>query len=291
MRRTDAASHQAPSPMHPLPRHALPLLLALPMVIGCGPTDRTGGPSYPVSEAQFQQDPAERDSALQLLRAMDTAPFETAFERLPRYRYTRHTRTERLTPDEEAAAAAEQTVQFDFQGGERVRQLLAADTTGTFDAGLLARLAPDDHGEDPARSPTNHLLPDDPPYLDDRNREAFLYRLLPDTLLGELRVRVVEVQARPGEGDKQAIRRARFYVAPRTGGGTLVALLLDRAHPATLFYEQSTFALQLGLHPDGAWLPHHLRFQSHVEMPLRTPQFIRTTSDFSDYATGPTTTG
>ena len=81
-------------------------------------------------------------------------------------------------------------------------------------------------------------------------------------MIGDRRVRVLAVDARPGEGDDQALRRARLYLDAATGD--LVGARLHRRMASLLFSETSDVLVML--HPvyDG-WLPRLARFDTTLD--------------------------
>ena len=206
---------------------------------------------------------AERDSVLVLLRAADMGALASAFDRLDAFRYQVETRTEQFDAVGQATASRTVTADVTPQADAPVADVVLADSNGTFDYGGFARFASSADGDLlPGDNPALLLVPEDPDYLDARNREAYTYRFAPDTLLGDRRVRVLYVQARPGEGDDKPIRRARLYLDPATGD--LVGLRLLRTMNSLLFSERSDATILLQAGPAGGWLPHRTRFETSL---------------------------
>ncbi len=245
------------SPLPPL------LLLAACTLAACTPTPE------PVARAEA----AQRDSALAILRSLDRAPLMAAFDGLARP-YRVETLVEQLGADGEPAAFRSRTLRVG-QGGAEV---VAADSAGALDFGAFGALAGGGAwtGEVGA-NPVPLTLPEEPAWLDPRGREAFRFGFAPDTLLGERRVRVLTVEARPGEGDDQPLRRARLYV---DGEVSLVGFRLHRRMDAVLFGEASTVAVELHPGPEG-WRPHRVQLETALDAPLAAPRLFRLTRRYT----------
>ena len=254
-------------------------LLSMALLTGC----RTEAPgSQEPSDEANQQDPAEREAVLAVLQTIKQDALRDAFARLPRYRYTRYLRTEQFDEAHQQTAFAERVMRLDLQENRRIRTLLQADSAGAFETGMLGRfvaIGPDEH--DAAAWPQAVLL-DDPPYLAPRNRDAFLYRFLPDTTLRETATQVIEVRARPGSGDAQSIRRTHLYID--RASGELVAVYIERTERDLLFSEESRFYLHIRPAPDDGWVPYSARFLTRLRLPLRSPRHFRSVSAFYAYA-------
>ncbi len=253
------------------------LLLSLPALFGCR-AERRDAPEQPAQEVQ--QDPAEREAVLAALQVLKQDALRDAFAALPRYRYTRRTRTEQFDAAQRLVAFRERATRYDLQGQARTRVVLQADSSGAFDFGYLAPFISAAADERDAADLPQYVLLDDPPYLAPRNREAFVYRFLPDTVLADGAAQAIEVRARPGAGDAQDIRRVRLYRDRRSG--QLVALSLHRREGGLLFREESRFYVEIRPVP-GGWAPLRTRFSTRLRVPLRTPQQFQTTSTYSDY--------
>lgn len=245
-------------------------------LLGCEASTSAGRQS-PFVDASTLPDVsgAERDSALAALDRMQRTAFDSSFTRLSRYAFTRTLRTEQLTPSGAVAALRTLTLRAHPDSGTT---LVAADSIGAFQDGLFDRFA---SASDPAALPgalAGYVLEDKPAYLAARTREAFSYRLHPDTLDGAP-VRVVTVDARPtGEGADQSIRRAVLTMT--RDAHELVALSMVRAERSLLFREDSHFVVRLRRTPDGVWLPHLTRFHAHVGIPFRDAQQFRSVSTY-----------
>lgn len=258
---------------------ALSLLLSLLPIVGCGGSSsgdagtRTSAPS-PSSAAATS---AEQDSALALLSLLGQDAFEEAFGALPHYAYTRRTRTEQRSADRTLVAARERTVRYQTQDARRVRTVVAADSAGAFERGLLGRLASEDAAPSDPSDVAPYIIPEDPAYLSARNQEDFTYHLLPDTVIAGVRASVVEVRARPSSS--QSLRRLRLYL----DGRTPIAVHLERADQSLLYREQSRFELEMQPAPSGGWVPHRTDVRTRLKRLLRPAQRFITTSTYSDF--------
>lgn len=234
----------------PVPRFALVLLLA---ATACAE------PAPPSPNAAAPPDPA-----FALLRDADLAALQNAFERLDGRTYVVERTTEQLGEDGAPVASHTITLRVTPRGTE----VLAADSSGAFEFGGFERFAGRRGGGTNTAPP---VLPTDPAYLDPQGREAFAFESAGDTLLGDRRVRVVAVRARPGEGDDQPLRSARLYL---DAAGAVVGARVERRQESVLFGETSRRTLFLRPSPDG-WLPDRLTVESEIRAPLTAPRRFR----------------
>ncbi|WP_457653705.1 hypothetical protein [Rhodocaloribacter sp.] len=261
------------------PFQAIALLTLLPL-IGCGRTpdaapDATG---VVVSEA-------ERDSVLSALRAVDRTAFDHSFEALQRYSFTRHRRTEQFDGDDRVIAFTERVVRFKKEGDGHRAVLVQADSGGAFDYGFFNRFVPENVKDVAPVDLAPYLLPEDPPYLLARNRDAFDFRFLPDTLLWDVTARAIEVRARPGTGDEQSLRHVRLYVDRNTG--LLIALAIERTDRALLFREESRYFVHLRPTPRGDMVPHTTRYRTRIRTPFHASRQFRTTATYYEFEYAP----
>lgn len=259
------------------------ILLAAFLHAGCGQetTDLPGEAVYTTYENAFNQDPAARDSVLALFASVDTAPLREAFGRLPEYAFTRYYRTEQRNEEGFLVAYRERTVRHSGFPGSRRFELVEQDSSGTFDFGFFEQFVSANVESQDPRDLAPFLWPEDPPYLQPRYYEDYLYRIQPDTLLGDLAARVFEVRARPKEGDGKNIRRVQLYVD--RGTNTLVGVRLERIDLAMFFREESRYFVHM--QPvEGTWLPRNTRFESRIVMPFRPAQLFRTVATFGEMA-------
>ena len=258
------------------------LLVCLGLLGGCGEVSPAGSPSLEKQPAENATG-AGRDAALALLGSLKQEAFRQAFDRLARYHYTRQVRTVQLDHQGELLAYLERTLRYNARGGEPVVEVLKADSAGTFAFGLLGRFAVDREMDIDRPLPlTKRLLPEEPAYLSTRNREAFLYRLEQGTTRAGRPVRILVIEARPGEGDEQAIRRVRLYVERQSR--QLVALYLERADRDMFFSERSRLYAETKPAPEGShWLPSRTRFHTQLDLLLQVAKTFRTSSVYYDY--------
>ena len=97
---------------------------------------------------------------------------------------------------------------------------------------------------------------------------------------------VIEVRARPVEGDGKNIRRAYYFF--EQDSNELIAFQLERIDLALFFREESLFFVHLQQTPDGAQVPYNTRFETRIIMPFKPPQWFRTVSTYSNVETGST---
>ena len=250
----------------------LALLLLLPLA-AC-----TEAPPEPLAPA----DAAERDSVLAVLRTADTAALAAAFDRLDAFRYHVESRTEQFGADGRTEAARTVAAEVSPNAGAPLTDVVLADSTGAFDYGAFAAFASEaDENPLPGENPATLVVPEDPPYLDPRGREAYQFRFAPDTLLGDRRVRVLTVDARPGEGDDKTLRRARLYLDPATGD--LVGIRLLQRMESVLFSERSDASILLQPGPAGGWLPERTRFDTTLDALFTARRHFRLSRRYSDF--------
>jgi hypothetical protein len=238
-------------------------IVAFVLLAGC-----RNGPE----RAASPEDVAERDSVLAVLQSTRQDALRDAFARLGAARYTCFVRTEQRDAAARLVAFAQRVVRH----GSGPPTVLNADSAGTFDFGYLGRLVDAEVADRSASGLPQYVIPEDPPYLAPRHRDAYTYRLLPDTLLLGVAAQVVEVQARPGTDLN--IRYARLYRDRRSS--ELMALMLERREHKLFFREDSRFFLQVRLAPEGGWLPVVTRVTARLDVPLRPPQTFRTVSAY-----------
>ncbi|MDX1548513.1 MAG: hypothetical protein R3247_16060 [Rhodothermales bacterium] len=253
-------------------RSALRLLPLLLCLAACGPEA--------APPEALPQDLAVRDTVLAVLGRIDDRAFREAFSRLDAVPHTRHIRTTQLDASGRRLAGLERVVRHE----DGAHRLLHADTLGAFAFGYLGSFVDADPGTPaPAADWLDALLPEDPAYLAPRNRDAFVYRFRPDTVVAGMPVQAVEIRARAGEGDDQPIRRARLYLDE--DAGRLVAFSLHRSNRA--FFARETTAVFAAVRPGdgGSWRPHVTRVRTRIDGPFRAPHRFQTASAF--YAFGP----
>lgn len=260
------------------------LLLAGTLFGSTGCTDR---PSRATGYSPFgtvdtiRTTEAPRDSVLALLTSMDRTAFDSAFARLDEYRVTRHVHTEQL--DTIGRTTAYRTLTLRYPAGAEAGTVQRADSAGSFrTGGLFSGITPAQQRTSRPTDLAAQALPDDPPYLAPRTREAYRYALRQDSLLGGTPTYVVEAKARSeGRGAEQSVRYARLTLD--RASRELVGLTTVRASRVLLFRESSRLTVRLRPAPDGVWVPHLTRVRAVVKVPFRAPRQFRTVSAFYAY--------
>lgn len=224
---------------------------------------------------------APRDSALALLTSINRAAFDSAFARLDEYGVTRHVRTEQF--DTTGTVTAHRILTLRYPPGTDAGVVQRADSAGSFrKGGLFSSLTPTRQRTSRPADLSAQALPDQPPYLAPRTREAYRYALRPDSLVGGSPTYVLEAKARSEEtGADQSVRYARLTI-DRTSR-ELVGLTTVRANRVLLFRENSQLTVRLRSTPSGAWVPHVTRFRAVVKVPFRAPRQFRTVSAYHAY--------
>lgn len=263
-------------------RLLLPLMLCLLAPLACQQADLPvpGQPFYPASFNPYQQASTERDSIFTALNAINQDPFRNAFTALEQQAFTRYTRTEQFDKEDFLVAYQEHIIRHEHEGGARTYATQSMDSAGTFDYGYFSRFVSETVTTQDPPDLTRYVVPEDPAYLSERNRDAYVYRFLPDTLMWDMVARVIEIRARPADGDGQNIRRVRLYVD--RGTQTLIAMYMERIDLAMLFREESRFYVHI--RPEGDhWVPYNTRFESRISVPFRPTQLFRTVSTYYKY--------
>ncbi len=209
---------------------------------------------------------AETDAVLDLLRAADPGePLRLSSDSSRSYELSEQ--IERLDAEGRVVASRSRRWRVGADGF----RLLAADSTGTF--------GDEEGGRPTAPDPIGRVLPEEPAFLGPRGRETYRFALAPDTALGGRPVRVAAVEARPGEGDDQALRAARLYLDAATG--RLVGATVRRRQASPLFGEESTLSAMLRPTPEGRWLPDRTRYDAAVRAPFSEPRRFRLTRQYT----------
>lgn len=251
--------------------------LCILLFIGCNKDAEDKNRS---SASLFEQDLAVRDSILTQLAAIRSDPFAEAFNALPHYNYTRYTRTEQFNDDAYLIAFRERTVRHEGPAGQRQFTMLASDSSGNYDFGFFRQFVSTNVEEQDPDDLSPYLFPENPAYLDPENYDAYVYRYRSDTLMQDLTAEVIEVRARPVEGDGKNIRRAYYFFEQDTQ--ELIAFQLERIDLALFFREESLFFVHLQRTQDGAQAPYNTRFETRIIMPFKPPQWFRTVSTYSN---------
>lgn len=261
--------------------------LCLLLLVGCAEQKEKGVPGehfYPVSTNPYNQAQTERDSVFAYLSSIDQQSFRTAFTRLDQKNFTRYTRTEQFDGEDYLIAFEERILRHQGPSDEREVMMMDRDSAGTFDYGYFSRFVSQTVD---SRDPTDlarYIVPDDPAYMSARNQHAYVYRSLSDTLMWDAVARVIEVRARPEEGDGQNIRRVRLFVD--RGTNRLIAMYLERIDLAMWYREESQFYVHIRPAPNGSWLPYNTRFETKIRVPFRSDQRFRTVSTYYQFGDG-----
>ena len=260
---------------------ALGLAVAAFGLAACGdgfaPASPTLQPDAPAVEA------ARRDSVLAVLADLRRTAIDSAFGRLSDYTYRRTRRTAALH-DADAAEAPTRTSVVRFTRADDGRRIepVEIDSSGSFEEapfgwfGGLATLREDTTELAP------YILSDDPPYESGRGREAFLFRLRPDTLLDGRPTRVVLIEPHPTEGEGQQLRHVRLFID--RASNELAAIDVVRTQDALLYGERSRNFLKIQRLPDGAWVPDSLRIDTRFAPAGASTREVRTSARYSDFA-------
>lgn len=223
---------------------------------------------------------AERDSALARLRTMQRTAFDSAFVRMRTYRFTRHQRTEHLTPRGAIAALHERMLRY--TSASESPTIVASDSVGPFPQPVLSTFGPEnDIGSMPANVAPD-AFPEDAAYLSPRTQDDFRYWLRSDTLDGVSVDKVIIRPTRSPTGREQAVRYAHVLIDPSSGN--VLEAYTQRSSQVLLFREESRLFVRLRRAPDGTWVPHLARFHTLVDLPFRAPRTVRTVSAYANYA-------
>ncbi len=226
--------------------------------------------------------PSDLDSLLLFISEVDQEAFSRAFAGLDRREFTRYTRTEQFDEDDYLIAYEERVTRHQGRPEARSFITLQQDSAGTFDFGYFRRFVSQEAASLDPTDLAQHVVPDDPAYLSARHRDAYRYRILPDTVMWDETARVIEIRARPDEGDDQNIRRARLYVD--RASNRLIAIYIERIDRAVWYREESRFYIHIRPAPDGSWVPYNTRFETRIGVPFRPTQRFRTVSTYYRYA-------
>ena len=261
-------------------RHILLVLfISIPFVIGCqAQSDAEGQTPMQSVSGQGDADVAVRDSVLTAIASIESLPFLDAFENLKKYDYTRYIRTEQFDDNDFMVAYTERSVRYEGPFSQRRFTLLSADSSGKYDFGYFRRFVSENVDEQDPEDLTPYLIPQDPSYLSSRNFEAYSYEFEEDSLMLNVTARVIEVNARPIEGDGKNIRKARYFINPETD--ELVAFHLERIDLAVFFREESNFFMHVQKAPNGEYVPYNTRFETRIIVPFRDPQRFRTVATY-----------
>lgn len=201
-----------------------------------------------------------QEEALEVLRTLDHAALWESFLRAPEH--TRYSRTERKTDGSPTPMIEVAVARAAISDSSRS----ITESADSFDMPALI----------------SSLLPEDPPYLEDRYSEDFRYSTLPDTLLLGRSARVVHVAAHPERGLKQPLQEVRYFIDNDLGDIVALSVTL---RTQTLFYlESSAYFIQLRQAQGLGWVPYLVRIATHLKLPLRPAVSLLRTEAFYSYA-------
>jgi hypothetical protein len=245
------------------------------------------GRSAPSDAQEHVDDPGGQAEAQRILREMDRAAMEQAFERLGAYSYTRSIESRQLDEDGRQIARLHRIVRFTSLDGERRSEVLRQERENSFDFGILRRFTDEvpDPGDPPELMP--QILADEPAFLQPRNFEAYDYRIEGDTLIGNRQVRVIGVHLRPEAADQHRIRMARHYI---DDANRLVALEVNRGSGGLLLREDSSIRLDLQ-EVAGELLPSFSRATTTVGVGWSENRTFSSTSRYREISSGPALAG
>lgn len=271
-------------------QHALCVLCLLFFVAACAPPeDRAnqnseegeGTAFVPDYDQDFEQDVNDLDEAFTLMGSMKEDAIRESYRKLREYNYTRYTRTEQRDIEEAIIAFEERTMRYELDEGVRYLYVDEADSTGTFDFGLFNQFVSSNTGSNDPPDMTRFVLPREPAYKDQRNQEAYQYRMRPDTLMGNIVARIIDIRAVPDLGDGQNVRRVRLFVD--RSSLQLIGIYIERIDLAMLFREESQFYLDVRQTDEREWVPNNTRFKTNIKVPFNPDQTFSTVSTFYDF--------
>lgn len=261
------------------PLSILLILVYTVTVAACQPPSDTVSES--VAPAAATHTP-ERDSVLSLLTSLKQDAFRRAFAATDEFQYTRRSRTTQFDAEGKPLARVTRTLRHEPGPSGPTTDVLQADTSGHFTFGLLGRFVSGGKAEPPSNALAQHLISDEPSYLSQRNREAYRYVLLPDTIHQGRPTTVVSVRARSDTGSDQAIRSVRIYIDK--GTRELTAIDMERSNRGWLFTEVTQQYASIQRLDADDWLPDSTRFFTRVRIPLQPTRTFLTSSRYYDAA-------
>ena len=252
--------------MRPYRFQAVLSILAL-LVMACG-TEATQEPGSPPQAGE------PGTNAFARLGRLDATALHTAFRNLDRVPHLRRVETEQL---EDNALLARREYLLRVQPGQDAPTVVEVDSMGAFQFGFLAPFVSSTPTFTTRPDLQALIVPEDPPYLDPRNHDAFLYDVGPDTVLWGTPVQRISVVAAPGEGDDQAIRRAHLFV---DATNRLIAYRVMRQNEALFFKEESEGFVAIRPMQDSTWVPAAVRTDTRLRVPFRGHQHFRSRTHF-----------
>lgn len=192
--------------------------------------------------------------------SLDTRAFREAWHRPATLDHERTVRIEELGESEDIVAYREITVRF--TAGDSVTTTVRTDSAGAFDFGLFEGLTGGESGAPVSFDPVPYVLPDDASFMSARNREKYGIRIGPDSTSLAGAVDRIEVEALPGPGDGESVRRVDYLT--RGTGGMLLAVDLERRDVALLFSERSRASASTAWDGTGGLLPVRSAYETWI---------------------------
>lgn len=168
--------------------------------------------------------------------------------------------------------------------GSRSYEILAEDSSGTFEQSFWSRFAPGDMvGEDTDWA--SLVLPDDPLFLSAQGPGFFRYSQSKDTLIDSTSVSVLRVAVKP-ETERQGIQSATVYMSDSSIVGVEVVI----SQQSMLFQEVSHIGILLRPDGSGQWIPERTFARSTVGLPFARSRTYSVSTRYAPmYGQGPDT--
>ncbi len=239
----------------------LTFLLVVLVVAGCGDS----GPPMEVSR--------DEDEIFNLFASIPITAIEDAYDRLNGFAYTTERTLEEQDNDGQVAASESRTIRRTPTADGVEESTLESSSTGSFTSADLPEesLHP--------QNPLSRITSDEPAYTSLRTRDRYAYEMLPDTTIGDQRVRVAQATLHQNSASEQPIRYARYYLS--TDGG-VIGVDVRRLSESALFSENSHVTVFLQRHPTGEWLPDRAISETTIQTPANEPARLRLTQIIRD---------
>lgn len=207
--------------------------------------------------------------------SLDTDAFREAWGRASRVDHERTVRIEVIDASGVAGAYREITVRFTAE--DSVSVTVRTDSSGA--VGLLENTLEDASGVPAPIDPVSYVLPDDASFLRARNHEKYAVRVTVDSTVSGEHVRRIEVEALPGSGDGEVVRRVRYET--RGDDGRLTAVDLEREDNALLFTDRSRVSASTRLDVEGGLVPARAVYETWIRPRFGSEQRFRITTTWS----------
>lgn len=227
----------------------------------------------------------EPDPDFAFLQTVDVASFRDAFESLSLYSFVREIQTVQTSASGEVLARKVEKIRYERKDDAFETTLLSIDSTGRFDYGFFEGLVTKQEAPSEPADVSEFLLPEELPYLQARNLEAYTFETTADTVLAGRLVKTIEVRVRPETTGDFPIRYVRHYVEPETG--RLIGFYMERVSKTLLLSERTAVFAALTEGPGNRLVPGSLRTTIDLRLPLLSDLRFATESTFTDYSGGP----